>query len=115
MPPRPDNAARTHHPRGPSGAARGCEALLRPENHRVFRMILAHYWLRVDGKRDECFESCFGGFAGSKSAPAAMGGHLPLAPEVSSVRYPSRQRTFKYVATVQSVTDEACHNQTFTA
>src|SRR5271154_2941290 len=45
MPPRLDNAARNHHPRGPSGAARGCEALLRPENHRVFRMILAHYWL----------------------------------------------------------------------
>src|SRR5271155_5330018 len=55
MPPRPDNAARTHHPRGPSGAARGCEALLRPENHRVFRMILAHYWLRVDGKRDQLY------------------------------------------------------------
>jgi hypothetical protein len=31
-----------------------------------------------------------------------------LAPGVSSVRYPIRQRTFKYVATVQNVTDETC-------
>jgi hypothetical protein len=52
MPPRPDNAARTHRPRGPSGVARGCEALLYPEKRRVFRMILAHYLLRVDGKRE---------------------------------------------------------------
>src|SRR5215813_4286397 len=52
MPPRPDNAARTHRPRGPSGAARGCEALLYPENRLIFRMILTHYLLRVDGKRD---------------------------------------------------------------
>jgi hypothetical protein len=37
-----------------------------------------------------------------------VGGYLPLAPGVSSVRYPIRQRTFKYVATVQSVTDETC-------
>jgi hypothetical protein len=37
---------------------------------------------------------------------AAMGGYLPLAPGVSSVRYPIRQRTFKYVATVKSETDE---------
>src|SRR6516164_1899780 len=55
MPPRPDNAARTHRPRGPSGAARGCEASFHPENRRVFRIILAHYWLRVDGKRDGCY------------------------------------------------------------
>src|SRR6516162_9070365 len=52
MPPRPDNAARTHRPRGPSGVARGCEALPYPEKRRVFRMILAHYLLRVDGKQD---------------------------------------------------------------
>src|SRR5215510_10794560 len=52
MPPRPDNAARPHRPRGPSGAARGCEALLYPENRLIFRMILTHYLLRVDGKRD---------------------------------------------------------------
>jgi hypothetical protein len=31
-----------------------------------------------------------------------------LAPGVSTVRYPIPQRTFKYVATVQSVTDETC-------
>src|SRR6516165_15907 len=61
MPPRPDNAARTHRPRGPSGVARGCEALLYPEKHRVFRMILAHYLLRVDGKRDSRY-SRFSGF-----------------------------------------------------
>jgi hypothetical protein len=37
-----------------------------------------------------------------------LGGYLPLAPGVSTVRYPIPQRTFKYVATVQSVTDETC-------
>jgi len=52
MPPRPDNAGRTHRPRGPSGVARGCEAFLYHEKRRVFRMILAHYLLRVDGKQD---------------------------------------------------------------
>src|SRR5271154_1182961 len=52
MPPRPDNAARTHRPRGPSGAARGCEASSYPENRRVFRIILVHYLLSVDGKRE---------------------------------------------------------------
>jgi hypothetical protein len=31
-----------------------------------------------------------------------MGGYLPLAPGVSTVRCPIPQRTFKYVATVQS-------------
>src|SRR5271170_1794571 len=52
MPPHPDSAARTHRPRGPSGAARGSEALFHPENHRVFRTILPRSSLRVDGKRD---------------------------------------------------------------
>src|SRR5512133_4291700 len=56
MPPRLDNAARTHRPRGPSGAARGCEALFYPEDRRVFRIILAHYLLRVDGKQDARYE-----------------------------------------------------------
>src|SRR5499425_3148557 len=56
-PPRPDTAARTHRPRGPSGVARGCEALLYPENRRVFRMILAHYLLGVDGKRDRHYRT----------------------------------------------------------
>jgi hypothetical protein len=46
---------------------------------------------------------------------SAMGGNLPLAAGVSTVRYPILQRTFKYVATVQSVTDETCHIRTFTA
>ena len=36
------------------------------------------------------------------------GGYLPLAPGVSTDRYPIPQRTFEYVATVQSVTDETC-------
>jgi hypothetical protein len=40
--------------------------------------------------------------------PTKLGGYLPLAPGVFTVRYPIPQRTFKYVATVQSVTDEAC-------
>src|ERR1700726_4820342 len=35
---------------------------------------------------------------------AQLGGYLPLAPGVSTVRYPIPQRTFKYLATVQSVT-----------
>ena len=33
-----------------------------------------------------------------------MGGYLPLAPGVSTVRFPIPQRTFEYVATVQRVT-----------
>ena len=41
----------------------------------------------------------------------AIGGYLPLALGVSSVRYPIRQLTFKYVATVQSVTDETCQSR----
>ena len=41
-----------------------------------------------------------------------MGGYLPLAPGVSTVRYPIPQRTFKYVATVQSLTDETCQKPT---
>jgi hypothetical protein len=45
-------------------------------------------------------------------APAELGGYLPLAPGVSTVRYPIPQRTFNYVATVQSVTDETCQQQT---
>jgi hypothetical protein len=40
-----------------------------------------------------------------------MGGYLPLAPGVSTVRYPIPQRTFKYVATVQSLTDETCQQR----
>jgi hypothetical protein len=43
----------------------------------------------------------------------AIGGYLPLATGVSTVRYPIPQRTFKYVATVQSVTDETCQLQTY--
>jgi hypothetical protein len=36
----------------------------------------------------------------------------PWHPGVSTVRYPIPQRTFKYVATVQSVTDETCQLRT---
>ena len=43
---------------------------------------------------------------------AGLDGYLPLAPRVSSVRYPIRQLTFKHVATVQSVTDETCQQLT---
>src|SRR5271168_2425722 len=57
MPPHPDSAARTHRPRGPSGAARGSEALFHPENHRVFRTILPRSSLRVDGKREETYDT----------------------------------------------------------
>src|SRR5271170_5332198 len=65
MPPRPDNAARTHRPRGPSGAARGCEASSYPENRRVFRIILVHYLLSVDGKRERVYHVGVGLEAGS--------------------------------------------------
>jgi hypothetical protein len=44
---------------------------------------------------------------------AQEGGYLPLAPGVSTVRYPIPQRTFKYAATVQSVTDETRQLRTF--
>jgi hypothetical protein len=41
-------------------------------------------------------------------------GWIPaLGNRVSTVRYPIPQRTFKYVATVHSVTDETCHLRTF--
>ena len=49
---------------------------------------------------------------GSQRRPPAMGGYLPLATGVSTVRYPIPQRTFKYVATVQRVTDETCQFRT---
>jgi hypothetical protein len=38
-----------------------------------------------------------------------VGGYLPLAPGVSTDRYPIPQQTFKDVATVQSVTGETCN------
>ena len=38
---------------------------------------------------------------------------LPLTPGFPSVRYPIPQQTFKYVATVQSVTDETCQELPF--
>ena len=40
-----------------------------------------------------------------------MGGYLPLAPGVSTDRYPIPQQTFKDTATVQSVTDEMCQQR----
>ena len=47
-------------------------------------------------------------------ALAVRSGWIPaLGNRVSTVRYPIPQRTFKYVATVHSVTDETCHNRTF--
>lgn len=46
---------------------------------------------------------------------AQWGGYLPLAFGVSTVRYPILERTFDYVSTVQSVTDETCQILTFTA
>ena len=48
------------------------------------------------------------GHCPSARSTASLGGYLLLAPGVSTVRYPIPQRTFKYVATVQSVTDETC-------
>ena len=51
------------------------------------------------------------GHCPSARSTASLDGYLLLAPGVSTVRYPIPQRTFKYVATVQSVTDETCHNR----
>jgi hypothetical protein len=51
------------------------------------------------------------GHCPSARSTASLGGYLLLAPGVSTVRYPIPQRTFKYVATVQSVTDETCRNR----
>jgi hypothetical protein len=45
---------------------------------------------------------------------AQMGGYLRLAPGVPPSD-PIPQRTFKYVATVQSVTDETCQQRTMRA
>ena len=38
-----------------------------------------------------------------------MGGYLPLAPGVSTVRYPIPERIFDYVSTVQSATDRGAY------
>src|SRR5258708_6139413 len=46
---------------------------------------------------------------------AAMGGYLPLAPGVSTVRYLIPERIFDYVSTVQSATAGTCHLRTFVA
>jgi hypothetical protein len=47
------------------------------------------------------------------SGSAQLGGYLPVAPGVSTDRYPIPQQTFKDVATVQSVTDETCQKRPF--
>src|SRR5438477_217563 len=59
----------------------------------------------VDSNAGPCHHSCRSRYP---QGSAQMGAYLPLAPGVSSVRYPIPQRTFKYVAAVQSVTDETC-------
>jgi hypothetical protein len=41
-----------------------------------------------------------------------VGGYLPLAPGVSTVRYPIPERIFDYVSTVQSATAGTCHKLT---
>ena len=58
---------------------------------------------RLNGGSVECKRRLVAGWE-----PTKLGGYLPLVPGVFTVRYPIPQRTFKYVATVQSVTDEAC-------
>jgi hypothetical protein len=49
---------------------------------------------------------------GSQCRPPAMGGYLPLAPGVSTVRYPIPERIFDYVSTVRSATAGTCHKRT---
>ena len=46
------------------------------------------------------------------SGSAQLGGYLPLAPGVSTVRYPIPERIFDYVSTVQSATAGTCQEQT---
>jgi hypothetical protein len=43
------------------------------------------------------------------SRSAQLGGSLPLAPGVSTVRYPIPERIFDYVSTVRSATAGTCH------
>jgi len=38
-----------------------------------------------------------------------MGGSLPLAPGVSTVRYPIPERIFDYISTIRNATAETCH------
>ena len=42
-----------------------------------------------------------------------MGGSLPLAPGVSTVRYPIPERIFDYVSTVRSATAGTCDEAKF--
>jgi hypothetical protein len=44
--------------------------------------------------------------------PSQLGGYLPLAPVVSTVRYPIPERIFDYVSAVQSATAGTCHEPT---
>jgi hypothetical protein len=67
--------------------------------------------LAPTGKRRLVTAHPLSGHCPSARSTASLGGYLLLAPGVSTVRYPIPQRTFKYVATVQSVTDETCHNR----
>jgi hypothetical protein len=43
------------------------------------------------------------------SGPAQLGGFLPLAPGVSTVRYPIPERIFDYVSAVRSGASENLH------
>jgi len=44
---------------------------------------------------------------------ARPGGYLPLAPGVSTVRYPIPERIFDYVSSVRSATAGTCQFPTF--
>ena len=46
------------------------------------------------------------------SEGSLVGGYLPLAPGVSTVRYPIPERIFDYVSTVRSATAGTCHAPT---
>ena len=45
-------------------------------------------------------------------ASAVLGGYLPLAPGISTDRYPIPERIFDYVSTVRSATAGTCQNET---
>jgi len=47
----------------------------------------------------------------AREATARLGGYLPLAPGVSTVRYPIPERIFDYVSTVRSATAGTCQKR----
>src|SRR3954469_25612151 len=47
----------------------------------------------------------------AREATARLGGYLPMAPGVSTIRYPIPERIFDYVSTVRSATAERARSR----